>query len=60
MTWPGKAADDWWDSLPVTRREQIHGWVEKARTRGLEVPDEQMALEVPELVEGGTQPAGRT
>lgn len=25
------AADEWWDTLPPSRREQIHGWVANPR-----------------------------
>jgi hypothetical protein len=26
-SWPGAEADDWWDSLPVERKLQIHRWI---------------------------------
>lgn len=47
MSWPGRAADDWWDALPAERREQIHRWVTQRRTGDAELPEEQLALDVP-------------
>lgn len=43
MSWPGKEADDWWDSLPVDRKEQIHRWVTPRRQHH-DLPDEQLEL----------------
>lgn len=41
--WPGAAADDWWDGLPVARKEQIHRWVTQRRHSD-DLPDEQLEL----------------
>lgn len=46
MTWPGRVADDWWDGLPVERKEQIHRWVTQRRP-GEDLPEDQLAIELP-------------
>lgn len=45
--WPGAAADDWWDGLPVPRKEQIHRWVTQ-RTARDDLPPAQLALDLTE------------
>lgn len=42
-SWPGAAADDWWDGLPVDRKEQIHRWVTQRRQAD-DLPEEQLTL----------------
>jgi hypothetical protein len=45
VTWPGRDADDWWDSLTVERKEQLHRWVTQRKPAN-DLPEEQLALDV--------------
>jgi hypothetical protein len=49
-SWPGSDADDWWDSLPVERKRQIHRWITQRATLPTPPPepveDTQLALDV--------------
>jgi hypothetical protein len=43
VTWPGKDADDWWDSLSPDRKEAYHRWLTQRRPHD-DLPAQQLDL----------------
>ena len=43
MTWPGKDADDWWDSLTPWQKEAYHRWLTQRRPAD-DLPEHQLEL----------------